>query len=108
MAIIQFEHVVTSAEVKDGYLTLSFKPIGKKRGIARGKEFGLESGQDLVVIDGHGRRTSAKFHQRSQVWGRLRDWFSQNSIQKGSKVQIRYDPDETTDGLPVVHLEPVF
>jgi hypothetical protein len=72
MAVLQFEHEITTGEVKSKYLSLSDN-IGGKKGISKGDAFrdcGLGSGQKLHIVDSAGRITSAKFHPSHAALGK--------------------------------------
>ena len=62
----------------------------------------------LAIIDGKGRRTNARKHNYTQIWGNgLKNWFLENSVAPETRIKIGYDAKErsTPDDLHVVHLE---
>jgi hypothetical protein len=98
--MIEFRRVIVDGEVRNHYLNLTDE--NKKN---YGAEFPV-SGTRLAIKDAAGRVTPAQKHHNNQIWGTLNHWFTDNNIQPGTIVLIRYDAAEKIDNLPVVHLLP--
>jgi len=98
--VIEFQRTVTEAEVRSCYLNLT-----DDAGNRFGQQFPLHRTK-LAVIDGSGRATYAHKHHGNQLWGTLRNWFEQNNISPGTRITVRFDPDERREGLQVIHLIP--
>ena len=120
--------VKNSSQIEKGLMSDETKKIEFIRTIGPGEvrshhlnltdEFGTTFGQEfpphepirtpLAIIDGKGRRTNAKKHNGSQIWGSgLGRWFLDNSVTPGTRIKDRYDAKErsTPDCLHVVHLD---
>ena len=98
--MIEFERTVGSSEAKSWYLNLS-----DDRGHSYGPELGLPHCTKIAIRDGRGRVTYAQKHHATQLWGMLKNWFIDNDVSVGTRVRVRFDPDEQHDGSPVLHLE---
>ena len=98
--MIEFERTVGSSEANSWYLNLS-----DDRGRSYGPEFGLPHRAKIAVRDGRGRVTYAQKHHANQLWGTLKNWFIDNDISAGTRVLVRFDPNERHDEVPVLHLE---
>lgn len=99
--MIEFERTITTSEVNSGYLNLS-----DDRGRAFGPDFDLEHRTKVSIKDTQGRVTSAQKHHANQLWGMLKNWITDNNVQPGTRVLVKFDPTERHNGLPVVHLLP--
>ena len=99
---IEFYRTIGQGEVRAKYLNLT--DDNRPRNTNR---TGLPAiGTWVAVIDGAGRRTSAKRDHDSQLWTGLQNWHIQNNVVPGMKVKFRYDEREPAiDGMPVIHLE---
>jgi hypothetical protein len=97
--MIEFVHTLSRAEYDSGYLNLT-----DDAGNPRGRDFCLPHREKLVIVDQLGRTTRAQVHHENQIWGSLRNWYSESGIRVGDVVQVRYDPGQRIDGRPVVHL----
>ncbi|MCI0407986.1 MAG: endonuclease NucS [Acidobacteria bacterium] len=98
--MIEFQRTVTQSEVRSTYLNLTDD---------YGRRFGRnfpEHRTKLVVIDGAGRQSRAQKHGDNQLWGAVKNWFNDNRIAPGTRVRVRFDPNERREGLQVVHLMP--
>lgn len=98
--MIEFERTVGSSEANSRYLNLS-----DDRGRSYGPELGLPHRTRIAIRDGRGRVTYAQKHHANQLWGMLKNWFIDNDVSAGTRVLVRFDPHETHDGAPVLHLE---
>lgn len=97
--LTEFTHIVTAEEVRSGYLNLK-----DEQGVPRGDSFPAKHLTRLAIHDGKGRLTFAKKHHHNQIWGTLYKWFEHNSVQAGTRILVRHDPGEQTEGCPVIHL----
>jgi hypothetical protein len=97
--MLEFERTIGASEVSSGYLNLS-----DDTGRAYGSYFPGEHRARIAVRDGAGRLTFAQKHHGNQLWGTLKNWFAENGVVAGTKVVVKFDPNERNDGLPVVHL----
>jgi hypothetical protein len=97
--MIEFERTIGASEVNYTYLNLS-----DDRGRSFGPDFDLEHRARVAIRDSLGRITTAQKHHANQLWGTLYNWFTDNDVQPGARVRVRFDPGERHNGLPVIHL----
>ncbi|MGA2661069.1 MAG: hypothetical protein ABSH34_26605 [Verrucomicrobiota bacterium] len=93
--MIQFEHLISEAEVNSQYINLTD---------ANGKQYGPEIGQHgsvFAVIDGSGREFRMKRHHGNQLT-RCSEWFSQNAIRARTAILVKFDRQNS-----VLHMAPV-
>lgn len=98
--MIEFERTVGSSEANSWYLNLS-----DDRGRSFGLDIGLAHCAKIAILDGRGRVTFAQKHHANQLWGVLKNWFIDNDVTAGTRVLVRFNPEERHDGVPVIHLE---
>lgn len=99
--MIEFERTIGSSEANSWYLNLS-----DGHGRPFGPDLDLAHRTKIAVRDGSGRVTFAQKHHANQLWGMLKNWFIDNAVVAGTRVRVRFDPDERHDGLPVINLVP--
>jgi hypothetical protein len=100
--MIEFTRIISRPEVESGYLNLTDE-YGKKHG----EEFSITHRTPIAIVDGKNRVIVAKKHHRNQIWGSLGNWFKLTGASAGTRVLVRYDPDERHEDRPVIHLIPV-
>ena len=103
--VVEFIHRIEEPECRNNYLNLKDQLGNRFAG-------GFPSpGTDLIVLDQDGRRFYTKQHNRTQLWrgaeGGLTPWYQTNQVNPGTLVSIRHDPNEITEGKPVIHFEVV-
>ncbi len=97
--MIEFDKTISESEFRSGYLNLT-----DDRGQRYGPQFGLEHRTRIAVKDTSGGVTFTQMHNTNQLWGMLRNWFDEDDITPGARIQVRFDPTERHEGMPVVHL----
>ncbi len=97
--MIEFHHVVSAAECRSSYLNLS-----DETGRAYGDSLPGEHKTRYMAIDGNGRTCRAHRVGRNVLWGSVRRWFVNNEVTPGTLVLVRYQPGETMEGMPLIHL----
>ncbi len=98
--MIEFEHLQNGSEVSAQYINLT-----DDYGTRYGSKFG-EHKTILAVIDGNGRKSYMKRHHANQLT-QCAEWFVKNNITPGTKILVKYDPQEMVDGRHVVRLVPI-
>ena len=100
--MVRFQRTIGISEVRTTYLNLT-DDHGRTYG-----SFLPGHRTQLRVIDGDGRHTNAQKHHDNQIWGAIKNWFLDNNIQPGTRIEVRFDTNERgEDGLQVVHLIPL-
>ncbi|TET38908.1 MAG: hypothetical protein E3J72_01930 [Planctomycetota bacterium] len=105
--MIEFVRRIGEGEAKSFYINLTDNITGPKKE-KYGKHLNIEHGEKIVVIDGSGRKYEIVKHHGNQLWGpRLHNWFMQNGVSAGTVIQIGFNPMETIESCPVIHLQPM-
>lgn len=100
--MITFKRTIGRSEVKSTYLNLTGED-----GSTYGSRF-PDHRTPMIVVDGQGRRTTAQKHHDNQLWGSIKNWFLDNDIKPGTRIEVRFDPNErNVDGVNVVNLIPL-
>jgi hypothetical protein len=100
--MITFKRTIGKPEVKSTYLNLTGED-----GITYGSRFPAHR-TPIIVVDGRGRRTSAQKHHDNQLWGSIKNWFVDNDIRPGTRIEVKYDPRELSgERINIVHLVPL-
>jgi len=97
--MIVFDRTIGKGEVKSTYFNLT-----DDEGNQFGTKLGLYHKEKLIIIDALGRRTRAQMHHENQIWGSLQQWYEGNHIEPGDVIEVRFDPNESEDGLRVIRL----
>jgi len=99
--MIEFERTIGSSEANSRYFNLS-----DDHGRSFGPDLNLPHCTKIAVRDGRGRVTFAQKHHANQLWGMLTNWFIDNDVAAGTRVLVRFDPNERHDEYPVINLVP--
>ena len=100
--MITFRRTIGKPEVKSTYLNLT-----DENGNTYGSRFPVHR-TPIVVIDGRSRRTYAQKHHDNQLWGAIKNWFVDNDVRPGTRIEVRFDPNERNgEGRNVVYLVPL-
>jgi hypothetical protein len=98
--MIEFSKTVSAPEQRSSYLNLK-DDYGRRYG----NEFPPHA-TPFVVIDGLGRHFNTTQHHAQQLWGNLVLWFLANDVRAGTRITVKYDPNERVDGQHIVRLIP--
>src|SRR5258708_35944043 len=98
--MIEFEHLLNESEVSAQYINLT-DDYGTRYGSKLGEHKTI-----LVVVDGNGRKSTMKRHHANQL-PQCSEWFVKNNIAPGTKILVKYDPQETIEGRHVLRLVPI-
>ncbi len=102
MQPIEFRRTISDSEVSKKYLNLT-----DDADCTYGSYLDhVEHRTKMAIVDGLDRVTFAKKHHKNQIWGTLSQWFNSNNIQAGTRVLVKFDPKETRESCPVLHLIP--
>lgn len=96
--MIEFYRTLSKAEVDSRYLNLK-DDSGKRYGF----DFPPHTTK-LIIVDNQERKFNATKHHEHQIWGNLRKWYEFNSITAGTRILIKFNPDEKINGNHVVRL----
>jgi hypothetical protein len=100
--MVRFTKTISKSEVKSTYLNLT-----DDKGKQYGPQMKLEHKDKLIVLDAEGRETRAQMHHENQLWGSLKQWFDENNVQPGHRLELKYYLSELKDGMHVIHLIPI-
>ena len=93
--MVEFHRIVTENEIGGGHLNLT-DDSKKRYGEALPKKH-----QNLIVIDGNGRRFRAGRYRQSAI-ERLQRFYAENGVHPGTRLDIRFDAKQATASeLPV-------
>ncbi|MGA3145214.1 MAG: endonuclease NucS domain-containing protein [Verrucomicrobiota bacterium] len=102
MEPIEFRRTISDSEANFNYLNLKDDADNRY-----GNYFDhIQHRAQFVIIDGSGRKTFARKHHSTQIWGALNNWFNSNDVQAGTRILVKFDPKEIQDNCPVLHLIP--